>query len=252
MLRRFFLVAAIALLPVLAAQAQDTKQPSAEEIMDRYVEVTGGKAAYEKLKNRRVTGTVEFKGAGLRGQVTILEAPEAKSVSVFEMAGLGKMEEGTDGNIAWEKSVIAGAKLKSGDEKAHAIRTANFYGDINWRKVFSKAKVVGSKRIDDKECWQVELTTPEGLVFQKFFDQKTGLLVMMKVTIKTPQMEVPTEVYPGDYHKVDGVLYAHEMRMKALTQELIVRVGKVEHNVDMPADAFAIPKDIQELVDKSK
>jgi hypothetical protein len=251
MYRYFFVIAAIVFVPNLAAPAQD-KQPTAEEILDRYVEVTGGKEAYEKLKNRRATGTVELKGAGLRGQVTVIEAPEAKSIATFDLPGIGKMEEGTDGTVAWEKSVITGAKLKTGDEKAHAIRSAYFHGDTQWRKVFNQVKCVGSKRVEDKECWRLEMTTPEGLVFEKFFDQKTGLLVLLKVTIKTPQMEVPTEIYPGDYQKVDGILYPHEMRMKALTQELVIRVAKLEHNVDLPADTFALPKDIQELLDKSK
>ncbi len=246
--KRFAFAFALFLLP-LAAQAQE-KIPTADEVLDRYVEVTGGKAAYEKLKNRVATGSVEVKGAGLGGSISIKEAPDAKNVTIFELKGAGKMEMGTDGTVAWQRSDIAGGKLLTGDEKAHAIRNAFFNNELNWKKVFTSAKCVGSKRMEDKECWQLEMTTPEGLVFQKFFDKKGGLLICAKVTIKTPQMEVPTETFPADYQKVDGILYPHEMRTRAMQLDMVVRVDKITHNADLPADAFAPPADIKKLMEK--
>lgn len=248
-MRRFSLTMfALCVLPTFG-WTQDNK-PTAEAVLDRYVEATGGKAAYEKIKNRVTTGTMEIKGAGVKGSMKSYEAPEANNRTVLEIGALGKIESGTDGKIAWEKSVVNGNRLYSGDEKAHALRNAYFNGDVNWRKVFKEAKLIGPKRVGDRECWQVDLTTPEGLVFQKCFDQKTGLLAMVKVTLKTPQMEMPTEIYPADYQKVDGLLLPFEMKMKLMSQELVMRADKIEHNVELPADTFKLPKEIQELVDK--
>lgn len=252
MLNRFLFAFALLAMPFAAAAQEAAKTPTAEQVIDRSIEATGGKAAYEKLKNRVASGTVEIRGTGLKGALTIKEAPEAKNLSIFEIPGIGKMEQGTDGEFAWEKSVVAGGRLLDGEEKAHAIRNAFFNGDLQWRKVFKEAKCLGSKRVEDKECWELEMTTPEGLVYRKYFDQKTGLMVCMKVKIKTQQMEVPTEVYPADYQKVDGVLYPHEMRMKALQQEMVIRIDKVQHNVELPADTFAVPAELKKKADKSK
>lgn len=243
---------ALALLCGAGLSWAQEKAPPAAEILDRFVEVSGGKAAYERLKNRVSSGTMEIKGAGLKGEMKVYEAPEAKNITAIELPGIGKIEQGTDGTIAWERNAVTGNRLLADQEKANQIRNAYFNGDLHWRKVFKDAKTLGSKRVADKECWEVEMTTPEGLVFKKYFDQKTGLPVLVKVTVKTPQMDVPSETYPGDWKKVDGVLLPHEMRMKAMAQEIVVRVSKVEHNVDIPASVFAIPKEIQELKDKSK
>ena len=53
MTRRYLLAALAASLSF----AQTEALPKAETILDRYIEVTGGKAAYEKRKNEIETGS---------------------------------------------------------------------------------------------------------------------------------------------------------------------------------------------------
>jgi len=51
--------------------AADEPLPKAETILDRSIEVTGGKAAYEKRKTEITTGTFEFSGKGVKGTIAI-------------------------------------------------------------------------------------------------------------------------------------------------------------------------------------
>lgn len=48
--------------------------PKAETVLDQYVEATGGKAAYEKIKNRTASGTIEIAGAGIKGTIKMKQA----------------------------------------------------------------------------------------------------------------------------------------------------------------------------------
>ena len=61
------LASAIAALLLLgsnvASRAEDL--PKGEDVLKQYVEATGGKAAYEKVKNRVMKGTLEIPGAGI-------------------------------------------------------------------------------------------------------------------------------------------------------------------------------------------
>ncbi len=53
-----------AVLPVSPSRAAlaDDPLPKADDVLDQFVEATGGKAAYEKIKNRVSKGTMEISG----------------------------------------------------------------------------------------------------------------------------------------------------------------------------------------------
>ena len=67
MIQRIALVTLIASFAGLAprVKAADDPLPKAETLIDHYVEVTGGRAAYEKRTSETATGTVEFAAQGL-------------------------------------------------------------------------------------------------------------------------------------------------------------------------------------------
>jgi hypothetical protein len=61
---------------------------------------------------------------------------------------------------------------------------------------------------------------------------------------------VPVVAEPGDFRKVDGIMVAFRSRIQVMGQERVVAIEKVEHNVAMPADRFALPAEIAALVKK--
>ncbi|MBU0609760.1 MAG: hypothetical protein KKI08_17870 [Armatimonadetes bacterium] len=91
------LLAVVVVLQVLGAAqilaADDEPLPKADTILDKYVEVTGGKAAYAKITNRVAKGTLEIMGAGLKFDITVHVAAPNKSYSLMESKELGKIEK---------------------------------------------------------------------------------------------------------------------------------------------------------------
>ncbi len=90
-MRRFVILLAVA----SAALAADP--PSGESLMQRFIERSGGAASYANAKNVSMTGTVEIEGRNIGGSVTIIEAGE-KSWTAMDLPGIGKLEEGFDGD----------------------------------------------------------------------------------------------------------------------------------------------------------
>src|SRR6059058_5398927 len=80
--------------------------PKGETILDKYIEVTGGKAAYEKKRTEVSTAVMEFVGKGVKTQMTSYHAAPNRSYTVVEIEGIGKMDEGSDGSVAWERSAM--------------------------------------------------------------------------------------------------------------------------------------------------
>src|SRR5690349_19577519 len=95
-------------LAFAGAMAFAADLPKGEALLDKYIEVTGGKAAYAKIHSDMTTGTMEFKAMGLKGKVTTYSAEPDKKYSEVVLAGLGKMQEGVNDGVAWSLSSMQG------------------------------------------------------------------------------------------------------------------------------------------------
>jgi hypothetical protein len=157
---RFAQLVVVAALSGAIAAAQDL--PKAETILDRYVEVTGGKAAYEKHTHEKMTGTISVPEVGMTGSLTRYAMAPDKEYSVLVLGPLGKAESGFNNGVAWEKNVITGPRVKSGDEGGQAAREARFNAQVDWRKLFLKVETAGSESVDGEDCYKVVVTPTAG------------------------------------------------------------------------------------------
>jgi outer membrane lipoprotein-sorting protein len=224
--------------------------PKAETILDKYVEATGGLAAYDSHHNEVVTGTMEVASAHITGKLTSYHAAPVKMYTEIDIEGLGKMQDGTDGTVAWSLSAMQGAHLKDGDEKAMALRTARFAAEAHWRDDYPKVETVGLETVNGKPCYRVLLTPKQGSPITQYFDKATGLLEKLSATVKTPMGDVATESIVGDYRKEGGILVPHTMHQSAMGQEIVVTFETVKFDTDIPKDRFDLPADIQALLKK--
>ena len=251
-LRRHFLpsllLAALAGSPGLAAP--DEPLPKAEEILDKFVEATGGKTAYEKVHNEKTTGTFEYLGKGVKGTVTSYRAEPNKSVSIIELEGVGTLQEGTDGTTAWESTSLQGPRVKQGEERAMILREATLRAPLYWRKLYKRVETVGAETVDGQSCYKVVLTPEEGKPETQYFDKKSSLMIKMMMSTPSPMGEVPIEILLSDYKEESGLLRAHKQHHKLLGQEFLITLSQVEYNVDIPSDRFDLPADVKALTAK--
>lgn len=108
--------------------------PTAESLLDRFVEATGGKAAYSQLKSQITRTEIEFVGAGIKGTNTSLNVYPNRAHTTMELTGLGKMYSGNwDGNV-WESSAMQGQRLVTGAERSMMLRLTDIRAAADWRK----------------------------------------------------------------------------------------------------------------------
>jgi hypothetical protein len=213
------------LVALLFAQAatKTSGLPTGDAVIAKYIEATGGKAAYEAIHSSVSTGKMSMPAQGIEGKVTMYEAEPAKNYTAVEIPGIGLVEDGTDGTIAWEKSALQGARIKTGDEKAFAIRSAN-----------SQSKYVQ--------------TPVEGKPEISYFDKSTGLLVKETGTMASPMGEVPFETEVSDYRKEGSLLMPHKLTQTFVGQKMEIVIESEKFNSEIPKDRFDIPADIKALI----
>ena len=225
--------------------------PDAAGILDRYVEVTGGRAAYEKHRTEVLSGIVEFPAQGLKGKLTRYAAPPEQEYSIVELEGIGTIESGVYAGAAWEKSVLLGPRLKAGEEKDQAIREAHFNEPIEWRKLYAKAATAGLQTVNGEDCYEVILTPAAGRPEHQFYSRKTGLLVRTTAVAASQMGDVEVEVDVSDYKSFGGVLVPTRSKQRAGTQELSITIEELRVNETMPPKRFEPPADVAAMMRKA-
>lgn len=247
---RRYLIAALLGFTALAF-GQDEPLPKAESILDRYVEVTGGKAAYEKRKNEVETGTLEFKAQGLKGSVTRYTAEPAEEYLIMEIDGVGKIESGIDKGVVWDKNPMLGPRIKNGTERAQALREGTFNASLHWREFYPKVETTGVETIDGELCYKVVLTPKDGNPETTYYQKKSGLAVKTTTIAVSPMGDVPLEATSADYKNFGGITVATKMTQKAAQQEFTITIQDVKFNQTLPADRFDPPAEIKALLSKA-
>jgi zinc protease len=252
-MRRSFGLTAIALLIILngSVRAQAPADlPKAETILDQYIEATGGKAAYEKIKNRTASGAIELAAAKVNGSVRMTAAEPNRMIAVTEFGPLGKTVQGTDGKSAWILSPVLGDRLLDGAEKDNFLFSALFHKDFHWKDVYQKVECTGVEDVDGKPAYKVVLTPKTARPLTQFFDKASHLQVKETMTQSSPMGDITVDLYPSDYKKVDGILVPFKVTQKLLGQSIEMKMNEIKFNVDLPADTFKRPASLEETEKK--
>jgi uncharacterized protein DUF620 len=249
-MKRNLLFSCTALVLGAAAAMAADDLPKGETILDKYVEVTGGKAAYAKIHSEISTGTMTVAAMGVKGDVTAYQAEPNKQLVEVNIEGIGKILEGTNGDVAWGLSAMQGPRIKEGEEKAKALESARLNGEAQWRDVYKSAETTGVEAVDGKDCYKVVLTPKTGSLVTKWYDKETNLLVKTSATLKTAMGEIQSEATMSDYRKEGDILVPHKTVSRAMGQEFTITIDTVKHNAEIPKDKFDLPEEIQALVKK--
>jgi hypothetical protein len=230
-------------------EAARYEPPTGAKILDKYVERTGGIKNYDKITNRYLEGSVDIPAAGLNLKTEIYSAKPNLVFVRAQADAVGEIFRGTDGTVFWENSLMSGPRLLEGEELTEALREAAFDRFAYWRKNYSKAEYIGPDSIDGSPVNKVVVTPATGQPETLYFDQGTGLLVQVETTFKHQMGDLPIVANLEDYRNVDGILLPFVTRLEIMGQERVVRTDVVKQNIDMPDSLFAIPEEIQELIE---
>jgi hypothetical protein len=222
--------------------------PTGEAVIAKYIAVTGG-AEYDKILNSVASGRLEMPAQGIKGKITIYQQAPDKQYSLAEIPGIGTIEDGVAGTIAWEKSALQGARLKSGEEKDAAIRAANDKSRLaNWKKFYKSVETAGAETVDGKSCYKVILTPMSGKPETEFYDQSSGLLIKASAVVATPMGDVPVETALSDYRLEGKLLMPHKLKQGAIGQQFEITIDEMKFNIELPKDRFEPPADVKALL----
>jgi hypothetical protein len=184
--------------------------------------------------------------------LTAYSAEPDKQYWEVDLEGVGKMQEGVNGDVAWANSAMQGPRVKEGAEKTESLLKAKFNADLKWRDIYKSAETVGTETLDGKECYKVLVTPKTGNVNTRWYEKESSLMVKVSAVTPTPQGDIQTDTTVGDYRKEGDILWPHKMTVKAGPMEFAMTIESVQHNPEIPKDRFEVPDEVKALLKKAQ
>jgi hypothetical protein len=246
----------LVLVGLSVCNAQQAAKPTAEQVLDRYVSVTGGKEAYARVKSVSMLGQMEIKGQNIRGEMKMFRQDGGKYYTVVDLPGIGKQEDGSNGTVVWDKTVL-GPRIKTGAEKFLASCGSSALseygrGALDKDSCYSKVEMVGEEIVNGKTFYKLRMTPKEGKPEEQFYDKATGLLSRTKMIMPSPMGEVPITAIVEEYKTVDGITTPARLTNEMGAVAMTMTFTSIRFNEKVPDVLFSLPPEIQALVDASK
>ena len=222
--------------------------PSVDDVINRYVEATGGRKAWESVHSYRADGKLEMPAMGLSATLMMMGNDEGDSVMEVEIPGAGKQAQGVSGDVVWELSLMSGPRLIEGEEAASNKRRADMAWFVDWKKHYSKGACVGTEEANGEPCYRLELTTPEGAEETHFYSVDSGLEKAISMTVKHQMGDIPASVEINQYSDFGGLKIASGMIQRAAGMDQVITITSFVTNPDLSDDAFAVPDQIEALL----
>lgn len=201
--------------------------PSVDEIVGRYLDAIGGRAALEKLTSRVSRGTVELQTMGLSGTAEIYEQAPDKSTLILNVEGLGTIQQTFDGTIAWLQDPLDGYVKFAPVASAKIHDESIFQRELRFKELNPGLVLIGKDKVGEREAYVLHSFSSR--VFEKwYFDALTGLLLRKG------------NIYYDDYREVDGVKLPFKVTDESSNGfGVVVRLSEIKHNVPIDPAKFA-------------
>jgi hypothetical protein len=224
-----------------------SKTPTAEQILDKYIEAVGGAQRLAGVTSFVATGTsLGYGGFGGDAEFTIYaKAPNQRTVQIRfkEHPERGESVWSFDGRTGWVKTprgLLGKYELIGGElDGARLEAQIAFPGQIkqalsNWR--------VGLRRtIEDRDYLVVQGSGPRGLLATFYFDPETGLLRRLVRYGPSPAGRVPTQIDYSDYRDVNGIKFPFEFQFSWLDGRYSAKLSEIRTNVTVDSKVFGEP-----------
>ena len=233
----------------VCANPREEKIPSAEEIIEKYLETTGGRKAHEKIRNVKQELKVESVIDGKEYEVFSYKERPNKNYLFSDIGAVGEIKSGSDGDVVWEISPITGTRVLEGEERDTKLLDNKFDGPDAWKTSYKSVKTEGIEEVNGKSCYKVVFTPHELSTRIAYYDTESFLIAKSVINVKTQIGSLKLDIFPEDYRKVGDILSPHKMSYFAIGQLVqTITIENIEYNIEMPEGLFDLPEKIKKLV----
>jgi len=216
----------------------DSSIPTAEQIIDKYIQAVGGAEALQKITSRVQKGTVSFGQSTFPAEV-YSKAPD-KRISTVSTPN-GDNITAYDGHTGW---MGAGGRppheMTSQEDEAISF-DATFDLPLELKKMFTQLRVRPAPKIGRTEVYMVIGTNPGKPPVRLYFDKVSGLLMRTVRYAETPLGRNPTQVDYAEYRTEDGIKLPFQWTVARPLGRFTIQITEIHQNAPIDDSKFAKP-----------
>jgi hypothetical protein len=237
---------------VFLSCVQPAAAQSADDVVERHLAASGGRASLEKLTSRTLTGTISLTtpAGDLSGPIEIVNARpnrERTRISLDLTAlGAGEMtvDRRFDGKTGYVIDTLQGNRDVTGGELEDMRSQAGAFPNafLTYQQAGTSVTLGGKEKVGDRDAYVLIVEPKTGSPSRLFIDAESFLAIKSVSTVEAPQVgqfEQTTDLL--DYRDVDGVKVPFQIRSTSSVQSFTIVIASVEHNVAVDASIFAKP-----------
>lgn len=205
---------------------------TADQIVNKYIDAIGGKAAWSKVNSLVMTGSVKVQGAELSVISTIVDKKGMRQE--FSVNGMTGYQIVTP-DSGWNFSPFQGQKAPepiTADDLKESQDNLDVQGNlIDYAAKGHTVELLGKDDVDGVETYKLKETLKNGKIETIYIDPETFLIIRDVTKQKANGQEVESKTDLSNYKKLpEGILVP--MSIKLPFGELIITDVKVNSNVD--------------------
>ncbi|MGE0546674.1 MAG: hypothetical protein AB7O24_03310 [Kofleriaceae bacterium] len=225
--------------------AKPAELASADAVIEASIAAQGGRSAIGNITSIRQTGTIRVVGQNIAGRFSLMASAPRNSIMVVDIERLGTNITAVAGDLAWTKDPKAGYRMASGAERETLRRELTFNADLVWKQLYRSAELEGLAELGGVRAYKVVLTANDGAMQTRYFAKDTLLQIGTETVVATPTGPLALKQLNSEFREVGGVKYAHKLVLHQGPATLEFTIEKLETNVALPPDAFALPAELK-------
>lgn len=235
---------------VCAAMSQPTTgtneyrptEMTVEQVYEKFIEATGGRAAYAKLTSLVTKATMRIPAQNMTGTMAIYQEAPDRAFMKYDLPGVGVSRMGFDGKTAWGDDPIYGLRELTGSERQRFLTQTAFNSTVRWKELYTTTEMLGVKAINGKDVFVAKFTPKAGEPVTMYFDGESFLLVRTDTVMKEQGMTLPLTVMISDYRDVDGLKAPFKLTQRVAITDVEIAITSIQSNVPIDDKLFAMPK----------
>jgi zinc protease len=240
-----------ALVLMVLASPHVALSQTADEIIEKSIAAMGGRAAFDKIKTRVMSGTITLNtpGGDLPGTIEIQNARPNKTRTLIKAdltqfgAGMLEIDQRFDGQNGYQLNTLQGNREITGNQLDNMRNAAFPHPFLSYKESGFTAKLQGKEKIGTGEAYVLVMAPKTGSTIRQYVDAETLLPVRFVVTVNVPELNADIEQTTefSAYRDVDGVKLPFKLASSSSAQNFTVDVTTVEHNVAVDDKVFVKP-----------
>ncbi len=220
-----------------------SKAPSADQILDKYVQAVGGAERLAKITSFAAKGT--YQGYQDEKYPVDVYAKASNQLSTVIHTSAGDSTTTYTGRAGWiagpaTERPVALIELTGGDLTGIKLDAAVWF-PAQFKVVLSQWRAASHATIDGHDMQMIQGSSDGRYPVNLYFDSKSGLLARVVRYAESPVGLNPTQIDYADYREVAGVQIPYRVTATWLDGRSTTEFSEIQPNIGIDAAKFTEP-----------